>query len=182
PNIGSLTHIPILMGKSNWVPWSDQVGTTLLAHNLISHICDVPEPNAPFNVRYVPSFAPHHDINSSPEELAAYCLWCRWDGAALSVLFGHLSPYTCLLLPNTGAHISCLTTAHLIYSTLLHHFGAGDWTSTVDLRKMLRLTICIPSHVQEYIATWCVGINQLESSGWAMDQCEALQEFMDHLP
>ncbi|KAF8231084.1 hypothetical protein L208DRAFT_1471545 [Tricholoma matsutake] len=114
--------------------------------------------------------------------LRSYHLWCRRDGAALSVLFGRLLPSAHLLLPNTGACISCLTTAHLIYSMLLHHFGGGDWTLTVYLKKVLRTTVCIPSCVQEYVGTWCSGVNQLESSGWAMDQHEALQEFMDHLP
>ncbi|KAF8224286.1 hypothetical protein L208DRAFT_1312426 [Tricholoma matsutake] len=175
-------HIPTLMGRSDWVPWSNQVAATLLAHDLISHICDMPEPNIPFDIRYVPSYPPHHDACSMPEELAVYRLWCHRDGAALSVLFGCLSPAAHLLLPNTGARISRATTARLIYNTLLHHFGGGDWTSTVDLKKTLHMTICVPSQVPEYVTTWCLGINQLESSSWAMDQREALQEFMDHLP
>ncbi|KAF8236994.1 hypothetical protein L208DRAFT_1149169, partial [Tricholoma matsutake] len=75
PTIGSLTHIPILMGKSDWIPWADQVGAMLLVHDLMSHICNMPEPNAPFNIHFVPSYAPHHDIHSSPEELATYHLW-----------------------------------------------------------------------------------------------------------
>lgn len=182
PTIGSLMHIPILTGKSDWIPWSDQVGATLLAHDLMSHICDTPEPNAPFDICFVPSYVLHHDAHSSPEELATYCLWCRRDGAALGVLFGCLSSSAHLLLPNTGARISCPTTVHIIYGMLIHHFGGGDWTSTIDLKKMLRMTVCIPSRVQEYVATWCAGVNQLESSGWAMDPREALQEFMDHLP
>lgn len=136
PTIGSLTHIPILTGKSDWVPWSDRVGTTLLSHDLISHICEMLDPLAPFDICYVPSHPPpHHDVHSLTEELAAYCLWCHRDGAALSVLFGHLSPAVCLLLPNTGAHVYYCTN-HLQHSSsslqwrgLVIHSGSQEVTA-----------------------------------------------------
>jgi hypothetical protein len=75
PTVSSLTHIPLLMGRSDWIPWSDQVGSTLLALDLILHICDPPEPGMSFDIHFVPAYPPHHDEQSIPEELAAYCLW-----------------------------------------------------------------------------------------------------------
>jgi hypothetical protein len=40
PSLQSLTHLPLLTGRSDWIPWSGQLGSTRLALDPISHIYD----------------------------------------------------------------------------------------------------------------------------------------------
>ncbi|KAF8868575.1 hypothetical protein BD779DRAFT_1683540 [Infundibulicybe gibba] len=86
PSIGSLTYIPILTGCSNWGPWSDAVAAAIKTHGLTRHICDDPPNGAPYDPWHVPLYPPTVSRDSSPQEIAAFELWWRRDGAAFHIL------------------------------------------------------------------------------------------------
>ena len=178
----TVTHIPLLTGRSDWGPWFAAVGNHIGNLGLIPHVCDDPKPDDPFDPGRIPSYPPVITVLSTQPELSAWDSWWRSDGIATHILTSRLSASARSQLPVFNPLSgSQRRTAHKVFGHLHCLFRGGDYTSSSALKTLLHNLRC-GARVADYVTQWHAGVTQLNNSGHPFTLCESLEAFVDHLP
>jgi hypothetical protein len=178
----TVTHIPLLTGRSDWGPWFAAVGNHIGNLSLIPHVCDDPKPDDPFDPSRIPTYPPVITALSTQAELSFWDSWWRSDGIAAHILTSRLSASARSQLPVSNPLAGPQRrTAREVFGHLRRLFGGGDYTSSSALKTQLRNLRC-GARVVEYVTQWCAGVAQLNDSGYPFTLRESLEAFVDHLP
>ena len=178
----TVTHIPLLTGRSDWGPWFAAVGNHIGNLGLIPHVCDDPKLDDPFDPGRIPSYPPVITALSTQPELSAWDFWWRSDGIATHILTSWLSSSACSQLPVFNPLSgSQRRTAREVFGHLRRLFGGGNYTSSSALKTQLRNLRC-GARVLDYVTQWRAGVAQLNDSGYPFTLRESLEAFVDHLP
>ncbi|KAF8075084.1 hypothetical protein FPV67DRAFT_613762 [Lyophyllum atratum] len=178
----TVSHIPILSGKHDWVPWSTAVTILLENLDLMDHICDSPDPAAPFDPSLIPTYPPVVTRTSTPDEIAAWRSWWRRDGTVRHVLLTRVSTAIQNSIPGSGLMSGTKRPARKILEQLRSLYGIGDWTSARVIKDRLRNLIPEAHRILDYITSWRNGINRLDSAGFPWELRDGLSTFLDHFP
>jgi hypothetical protein len=178
----TVTHIPLLTGRSDWGPWFVAVGNHIGNLGLIPHVCDDPKPDDPFDPSRIPTYPPVITALSTQAELSFWDSWWRSDGIAAHILTSRLSVSARSQLPVSNPLAGPQRrTAREVFGHLRRLFGGGDYTSSSALKTQLRNLRC-GARVVEYVTQWRAGVAQLNDSGYPFTLRESLEAFVDHLP
>jgi hypothetical protein len=178
----TVTHIPLLTGRSDWGPWFAAVGNHIRNLGLIPHVCDDPKQGDPFDPGRIPTYSPVITMLSMQAELSAWESWWRSDGIAGHILTSWLSASARSQLPVFNPPSGPQRrTAHEVFGHLHRLFGGGDYTSSSALKNQLCYLRC-GARVVDYVTQWHAGIAQLNDSGYPFTLRESLEAFVDHLP
>ena len=185
-SLPSTKDVPILTGKHDWGPWHSAVRTLIMNANLLGHIADDPLPGATFDPGLWPTHPPTVHQRSSQAALQTFTDWWSRDGLASHILTSRLSPSVLGSLPIANERMGHRRSARMVYNTLRHQYGAGDYSAVMVLEARLRQLRCLPTRggvrISDYITTWRISINQMEAAGFLPGTRQLLAIFADGLP
>lgn len=134
----STKDIPLLTGRQDWGPWHSAVRTLILNANLLGHIADDPLPGAIFDPGLWPTYPPTVHRRSTRAEIQSFTDWWSRDGLASHILTSRLSPSALGSIPIANEHMGHRRSARLVYTTLRHQYGAGDYSAVMVIEACLR--------------------------------------------
>lgn len=131
-------------------------------------------------------YPPHVNRASTQAELQAFSDWWSRDGLASHILTSCITSSVLGCLPITNEHIGKCCSARIVYTTLHHQFGAGDYSAVMVIEARLRQLKCLPMRggvcVADFVTTWHISINQMEAAGFLPGIHQLLSILADGLP
>ena len=185
-SLPSMKDIPLLTGKHDWGPWHSAVRTLILNSNLLGHIADDLLPGASFDSGLSPTYPPLVRRGSTHAEIQAFTDCWSQDGLASHILMSRLTASVLGCLPIANERMGQRRSVRVVYTTLRHQFGAGDYSAVMVIEAQLHQLKCLPMrggvHVADFITTWRISINQMEAAGFLPGIRQLLSILADGLP
>ncbi len=85
PSLPTLTSIPTLLSKKNWLAWHEPTLAMINTLHLFPHVCG-PAASTTVDIQAIPTYAPSLPQNATPEEQKAYNNWWDDDNLAIFVI------------------------------------------------------------------------------------------------
>src|SRR5271168_260276 len=114
----TVTHIPILSGRTDFGAWNDGVRTLLLHLGYLGHVSDPPPAGFTPLPDRVPTYPPPLSDPPFLAELSAHKIWWERDNVASHVLLSRLSSVFRSLLPYDDGDSVSPCTSRVIYEIL----------------------------------------------------------------
>src|ERR1700678_1970810 len=185
-SLPSTKDVPLLSGKLDWGPWHSAVQTLILNSNLLNHIADEPLPGACFDPGLWPTYPPVVHRGSTHNELQSFTDWWSRDGIASHILTSRLNPSVLGCLPIANERLGHRRSARVVYNTLRHQFGAGDYSAVMVIEGRLRQLRCLPTRggvrIADFISVWRTSLNQMDAAGFLPGIRQLLSILADGLP
>jgi hypothetical protein len=177
----TVSHIPLLSGRTDFGAWNDGVRTLLLHLGCLGHIADPPAPGLIPLPDRVPTYPPPLYVSPSHFDFSNYKMWWEQDNIASHVLLSRLSPTVRSLLPFDDSDPNQPRTSRIIYDILRESYSLRGYASGSALYSDLRALSC-GSRIQEYVTKWRSGVSQLRSARYPLIVREMIELFLDRLP
>src|ERR1700678_786777 len=159
---------------------------TILNSNLLDHIADEPLPGACFDPRLWPTYPPVVHRGSTHNELQSFTDWWSRDGIASHILTSRLNPSVLGCLPIANERLGHRRSARVVYNTLRHQCGAGDYSAVMVIEARLRQLRCLPTRggvrIADFISVWRTSLNQMDAAGFLPGIRQLLAILADGLP
>ena len=177
----TVSHIPLLSGRTDFGAWNDGVRTLLLHLGCLGHISDPPAPGFISLPDRVPTYPPPLYAPPSPVDLSNYKMWWEQDNIASHVLLSRLNPTVRSLLPFDDSDPTQPRTSRVIYDILRETYSLRGYASGSALYSELRALPC-GSRIQEFVTKWRSGVSQLRSARYPLIVREIIELFLERLP
>jgi hypothetical protein len=178
----TVTHIPILSGRSDFGAWHDGVRALIQHLGYTGHISTTPASGVILRPDRIPTYHPVLMPAPTVDELAAYKLWWECDNVVTHILLSRLHSTVRAILPSDDNDDSPEPrTSRVVYLMLRKSYGVHGHASGSALLAELRALQCGP-RVTEYVTKWRGGISQLCSARHPFSMRDVLEGFLDRLP
>ena len=178
----TVTHIPILSGRSDFGAWNDGVRALIQHLGYTGHISTPPISGVTPCPERIPTYAPVLSADPTAAELDAYKVWWEGDNVVTHILLARLHATVRAILPSDDDDdVATPRTSRTIYMILRKSYSVHGHASGSALYTELRNLQC-GSRVQEFVTRWRGGISQLRSARHPFSVRDVIESFLDRLP
>lgn len=184
PRQVSVSHIPILLGVSNYFEWRRAVINTLMTNALWKHVCSASKAT---ESDFVPLFLPTPLTPSESADPAqvviydgAYASFVRRDGIARFIIEARLAPNITLLLPDPFTELgrTCARESWAVIECLHERRDAGQQYLLREKLSRLRMTDTCAVFLTELVRIH----QQLAKMGVAVSDADGIFTIFKGLP